>query len=462
MLNLYTFKNLFYLHLNQTLLKMKLKSLISCSFLIFVVTFSYSQTSNNPWSLAVGVNAIGLMNESNIDSEMGFGFPYIGVSRHIKGGLSIGAQYNIGESKVNNITKDHVSIDGFLKYNLSNKKFIPFIIGGYGLSNFENDSEADGYFPSRSAGRTIFGGIGFDIFFTEKISLKLLSSYRSSSENGSFNHIQNVAALTFNFGGRDSDKDGITDKKDKCPEIPGLKEFEGCPDTDGDSVPDNKDGCPEDFGLVELNGCPDYDNDGIIDKNDSCPNESGLEEFNGCPDSDEDGVIDGEDKCPDISGDPENEGCPWPDTDGDSISDNIDSCPDQPGTIENSGCPELSSEIVITINELSTQINFAAASFRIQGKSVKEALIEIKILLDDNPDGNLVIEGHTSSDGDEEDNLKLSKNRADAVRNYLISVGVNPERLKTEGYGEERPLSDNDTMEGRLSNRRVQFRADFK
>ena len=75
MLNLYKFKNLFYLHLNQTLLKMKLKSLISCSFLIFVVTFSYSQTSNNPWSLAVGVNAIGLMNESNIDSEMGFGFP---------------------------------------------------------------------------------------------------------------------------------------------------------------------------------------------------------------------------------------------------------------------------------------------------------------------------------------------------------------------------------------------------
>ena len=74
-------------------------------------------------------------------------------------------------------------------------------------------------------------------FLLKKFSLKLLSTYRSSSENGSFNHLQNVAALSFNFGGRDSDKDGIKDKKDKCPEIPGLKEFEGCPDTDGDLIP---------------------------------------------------------------------------------------------------------------------------------------------------------------------------------------------------------------------------------
>ena len=192
-----------------------------------------------------------------------------------------------------------------------------------------------------------------------------------------------------------------------------------------------------------------------------CPNEAGLKDLNGCPDSDEDGVIDGDDKCPDELGDPQNEGCPWPDSDGDTITDNIDSCPDQPGTTENSGCPELSSEIVTTINELSTQINFAAGSSRIQGKPVKDALIEIKILLDNNPSGNLIIEGHTSSDGDEKANLILSKNRAEAVRDYLISIGVNPDRLKTEGYGEDRPLTDNETIEGRLTNRRVQFRAEF-
>ena len=74
---------------------MKFKSLISYTLLIFAFTFSYSQTANNPWSLGFGVNTVGLMNESNIESEMGFGFPYIGVSRHIKGGFSIGSQYNL-------------------------------------------------------------------------------------------------------------------------------------------------------------------------------------------------------------------------------------------------------------------------------------------------------------------------------------------------------------------------------
>ena len=57
--------------------------------------------------------------------------------------------------------------------------------------------------------------------------------------------------------------------------------------------------------------------------------------------------------------------------------------------------------------------------------------------------------------------LGVDKNRAEAVRDYLISIGVNQDRLKTEGYGEDRPLTDNDTIEGRLTNRRVQFRAEF-
>ena len=73
----------------------------------------------------------------------------------------------------------------------------------------------------------------------------------------------------------------------------------------------------------------------------------------------------------------------------------------------------------------------------------------------------MIIEGHTSSDGDDEKNLILSKERAKAVKEYLIGIGVDPDRLKTEGYGEEKPLSDNDTMEGRILNRRVQFRAEF-
>jgi len=183
--------------------------------------------------------------------------------------------------------------------------------------------------------------------------------------------------------------------------------------------------------------------------------------MNGCPDADEDGVADKDDECPNEAGPVENKGCPWPDTDGDGVSDKEDACPEEAGSAENNGCPEISVEVVKTLNEIATNINFAGGSDRIQGKAVMDALNEIKTLLDNNPNGNLIIEGHTSSDGAAEANLILSQKRAAAVKAYLVKLGVNPDRLKTEGYGEDRPIADNDTPEGRTLNRRVQFRTDF-
>ena len=78
-------------------------------------------------------------------------------------------------------------------------------------------------------------------------------------------HLQHFAGLTFKFGGKDTDGDGIYDKDDACPEVAGLKEFNGCPDTDGDGIMDSDDACPDVSGLAELNGCPDTDGDGIVD-----------------------------------------------------------------------------------------------------------------------------------------------------------------------------------------------------
>jgi len=157
----------------------------------------------------------------------------------------------------------------------------------------------------------------------------------------------------------------------------------------------------------------------------------------------------------------ENEGCPFQDTDGDGINDNEDTCPEESGSLENGGCPELSNEVVQTINHLASQIYFVAGSYRILGRAVLDVLQEIKTLLDDNPEGNLVIEGYTSSDGDAVQNFNLSHKRANAVKAFLIQMGVNPERLRAEGFGEERPVFDNETLEGRVQNRRVQFRAEF-
>ncbi|MDH3642948.1 MAG: OmpA family protein [Gammaproteobacteria bacterium] len=71
---------------------------------------------------------------------------------------------------------------------------------------------------------------------------------------------------------------------------------------------------------------------------------------------------------------------------------------------------------------------------------------------------NLEIAGHTDSVGHAAINQKLSQRRADAVRKYLVQSGVNPGRLKANGYGETQPVADNGSESGRKANRRIEFR----
>lgn len=67
------------------------------------------------------------------------------------------------------------------------------------------------------------------------------------------------------------------------------------------------------------------------------------------------------------------------------------------------------------------------------------------------------IEGHTDADGTEEYNKNLSQNRADSVKEFLVKAGIDESRLEAVGYGEEKPIADNDTKEGKEKNRRVEF-----
>ena len=99
-----------------------------------------------------------------------------------------------------------------------------------------------------------------------------------------------------------------------------------------------------------------------------------------------------------------------------------------------------------------------AESEKIIGRKAINALKEIKDLLDINPNGNLIIEGYASSEGDEIYNQKLSERRAKSVMNYLIELGVNPDRLEINAFGEDNPIGNNETIIGRSKNRRVQFR----
>ena len=285
----------------------------------------------------------------------------------------------------------------------------------------------------------------------------------------------------------DTDHDGIPDPSDRCPTEPedfdGYEDLDGCPedqDTDGDRILDSKDLCPnqpEDYdGVDDLDGCPDrvqdQDGDGILDTDDQCPRQpedkDNFEDLDGCPDldNDQDGVLDVTDQCPmqpedrDVFED--EDGCPDPDNDQDRIMDVDDQCPLEPedydGDEDEDGCPDLYKRIVIKKDriELKQKVYFATNEDVILDKSFA-LLDEVARALLDNPNIKVSIEGHTDNQGPDDYNQDLSERRAASVRRYLISQGVESERLRSKGFGESQPIDDNRTAAGRAENRRVEF-----
>jgi OOP family OmpA-OmpF porin len=244
-------------------------------------------------------------------------------------------------------------------------------------------------------------------------------------------------------------------------------------DRDGDGIPDNIDKCPdspEDFdGFQDADGCPDPDNDGdgIPDTVDKCPNEpedkDGFQDADGCPDpdNDQDGIPDVQDQCPndpeDKDGFEDADGCPDPDNDKDGFLDKDDKCPNDPGVAPD-GCPKKYNLVVVTEKKIELKQTVFFDFNKSTIKPVSFALLnEVAQAMADNPKIKVEIGGHTDSIGDDNFNLKLSQSRAESVRLYLVKRGIDAMRMVPKGYGENVPIADNRTAEGRAQNRRVEF-----
>ena len=426
-----------------------------------------AQDTSNPWLVSVGFNAVGLqgdltgstsLSESDYKS-MSFGVPSLSVFRSIYGGLSLGAQFSFNslksESSVSN-TK-FSTIEGALKYGFArDSKVSPFLKAGFGRTSFGIGSE-NGFNQAPNATDTYFGGAGLSFRLGNKFDAFVESSYRSTQDAPEGNYFQHVFGVALKIGGVDTDGDGVYDKNDECPDVPGLEEFAGCPDSDGDGIADKIDACPEKAGTVEMNGCPDSDGDGISDIEDACPDQAGSIEMNGCPDSDGDGINDKDDSCPNEAGPIENKGCPWGDMDGDGIPDKYDTCPSLGGPASNNGCPEVSEEMISELLSEDSMIRFMASSSVIKGEESKVVLNKIKTILENYPKSKIVVEGYASSDGSNSYNQKLSEARAASVKEALTALGADASRISTVGYGEDKPIGDNNRAAGRKMNRRVQF-----
>jgi outer membrane protein OmpA-like peptidoglycan-associated protein len=265
---------------------------------------------------------------------------------------------------------------------------------------------------------------------------------------------------------KDADGDGLEDAADTCPAEAGAAERQGCPvmDTDGDGLEDAADRCPTEAGPAERQGCPvkDADGDGLEEAVDTCPTEAGPAERQGCPmrDADKDGVADERDTCPAEAGLAELRGCPAKDTDGDSVADHLDNCPAEKGVATNQGCPVQQKQMVAIQKgklEIKEQVFFATSRAVIQTRSFK-MLDQVARILQQHPEvDKMIIEGHTDDRGDAQVNRALSLARAEAVRGYLVSKGVEPARLEAKGFGPDQPIASNKTEKGRAANRRVVF-----
>jgi outer membrane protein OmpA-like peptidoglycan-associated protein len=256
---------------------------------------------------------------------------------------------------------------------------------------------------------------------------------------------------------KDADEDGMPDVDDLCPTVPGLPQFFGCPDTDNDGIEDKLDSCATVAGLAAFQGCPDTDGDGIEDKKDACPTEKGpAEYYYGCPvrDTDGDGVEDKLDACLLTPGKAEFKGCP--DTDNDGVEDKLDVCPTTPGKADNRGCPVVEKKDQEKLDLAVKAVKFETGKAILKPESSK-ILSDIADILLRYPDYNLRVEGHTDSQGKDAANQTLSEKRAQACADFLTAKGIAKPRLSAQGFGETKPVADNKTAAGRTKNRRVEF-----
>ncbi len=393
-----------------------------------------------------------------------------------------------------------------------------YLKGGYAGVTYGGD--CPNVAPSTTCGSTgaLLGGVGARFAVSPTLMIRTEGVLTRSQTTPSFSNYALSAGVTLMLGSRplaDTDRDGVNDRTDRCPDTPigALANRQGCPsDADTDGVVDGLDRCPSTLRGASVNaiGCSaDSDKDGVEDGLDRCastPAGAAIDAF-GCPqDADGDKVLDGMDRCP---GTPEGAtvdavGCPE-DRDNDGVFEGLDKCPDTPPGIRvnAAGCPsDLDSDrdgvpdgvdecantsIAVKVDAKGCPTGeprlpgapqppapapggpilakwpwivpgnaFAPRSARLTSESFANLDSLVRILTADTTLW-IEIKGHADDSKATSDNQRLSRLRAEAVRNYLIDKGIAFQRLVARGVGDTAPVTADTTATGRTANRRVEI-----
>ena len=342
-----------------------------------------------------------------VDDQFGGG--QIAVGRYIHEQVAIEAVLEASSlDGVDNLDLTSLGVNARFVFNRENR-IQPYVLVGAGFQNEDSD-----LFPSGTDGYLNVGG-GVEAKLGNSPAA-LRAEYKARTIDGSIGRANDnifMIGLSYAFGGK---------KEKSMPTIVAV------PDSDNDGVNDDADACPNTPpGFpVDSRGCAlDSDRDGVADPLDKCMNtvRGASVDADGCElDGDQDGVVDRIDECP------ESEAGVRVDVKGCEIRDVIE----LPG------------------------VNFETNSDRLL-PGANSVLNDAAATLAKYPDLVVLVAGHTDSAGDAGYNQQLSERRAETVRQFLVEAGAPSANLTSRGYGEQEPIADNATAEGRAQNRRVEL-----
>jgi len=457
-----------------------LKTYIIISLLLFC-TNSFSQYNENKWIISASFDAVdlyptGIKTDApyypqggifedlfNVSDHWNFGGPSVSISKLIYKGLYFGTELSINKIKKiegqDNFDYTFYGGQVFLKKTFySTKKARPFLKLGYGISGIDRGLFGDTIPFSQYFSKTLSPGFGVHFRITNNFGFEISSSFNKAIDFGGITHLRHKAAIYIGIGDRDRDGDGIINRKDKCPKIPGLPEFNGCPDNDGDGIPDLEDKCPNEPGEKLNNGCPEKDealdeNNLMSDKNKELQLEVVSSTFSKNTTNTKEESGNQEVLAENNSMSNKNKELQL-EVVSSAFSKNTTNTKQE----SNDQISKDISNISFLINKKLDEnriIYFPAGSIKILGKKNLVKLRGIFKLITNQKDLKVLLEGHSSDDGDSLSNLELSRDRAIIIKQTLIDLGTDPNRIKIKALGEEEPIFDNKSINGDRFNRSV-------
>lgn len=407
---------------------------------------------------------------------------------------------NIGELSGETGAADFKSVVSSLslmgRLALLNGGFRPYLAGGGELVGIDPDGPANIGFDRRSFALPLGGGLQFGLGENTALDLRGLYHYAFDDrydgqdvESSDDAFITGTAGLTWFAGGNpDKDGDGLTNKEEKARGTnPNLADTDGDGLTDGEEVNLHKtdplkadsdaDGLSDSDEISKHNTNPnkaDSDGDGLSDGDEVSKHRTNPSNV----DSDADGLTDGDEinkhKTDATKADSDDDGLQdgrevtqtktdplKADTDGGSVNDGTEVTRGSDPTDGDDDVPKVVKAAETLKVEVGKAIVLEGVVFKSGSSEISpesEAILTQAFnTLNDNPEIEVEIQGHTDSRGGRALNTRLSLARAEAVKAYLVRKGVAASRIATKGFGPDKPVASNDTADGRQQNRRIEF-----